>query len=322
MRRKTQVWLLIGTFLTVLGLVLFLVGVDQNTWDDAKRSTAEYETNIYEFDERFKDISVQADTADILFFPSENEMCKIICHKQKKVKHNAFVQNETLSVVVSDTRKWYEKITFLSLDSSYIEIYLPKTKYEKLAAECSTGDVELPKEFEFQNIEISASTGNILCFASAENTVQLSVSTGTVYADGIRAGMVSLSATTGDVLLKNLVCDGEMQINVSTGRVDLEIVRCGTLVSEGSTGDISFAYTTVDEKLSVVRSTGDVRFENADAAEIFIETSTGDVEGSLLSEKVFFTESDTGTINVPKTMAGGKCEIKTDTGNIEIEIAK
>ena len=53
---------------------------------------------------------------------------------------------------------------------------------------------------------------------------------------------------------------------------------------------------------------------------MFVETDTGDVTGSLLSDKVFITKSDTGSIDVPKTVTGGKCEITTDTGDIKIEI--
>ena len=59
-----------------------------------------------------------------------------------------------------------------------------------------------------------------------------------------------------------------------------------------------------------------------DAAELEISTDTGDVKGSLLTEKVFITRSDTGRIRVPETVTGGKCKITTDTGNIEIEIQK
>ncbi len=46
----------------------------------------------------------------------------------------------------------------------------------------------------------------------------------------------------------------------------------------------------------------------------------GDVKGTLLSEKAFFAESDTGDIDVPKTNVGGRCEITTDTGDIQIQI--
>ena len=63
-------------------------------------------------------------------------------------------------------------------------------------------------------------------------------------------------------------------------------------------------------------------FKNCDAAELFVESDTGDVKGSLLTDKVFITESDTGRVNVPKTVTGGKCEIITNTGDIEIVIAQ
>ncbi len=56
--------------------------------------------------------------------------------------------------------------------------------------------------------------------------------------------------------------------------------------------------------------------------ELFIKTSTGDVEGSLLADKVFIVNTDTGEVDVPKTTSGGKCEIKTDTGDVEINIVK
>lgn len=76
------------------------------------------------------------------------------------------------------------------------------------------------------------------------------------------------------------------------------------------------------EKFSIERSTGDVTFDGADAAEIFVKTDTGDVKGSLLTDKVFITETDTGRVDVPKTTIGGRCEITTDTGDISIEIKK
>ena len=51
-----------------------------------------------------------------------------------------------------------------------------------------------------------------------------------------------------------------------------------------------------------------------------IETDTGDVDGTLLSDKLFLTETSTGDIRVPNTADGGICDIKTDTGDIKIAI--
>ena len=74
------------------------------------------------------------------------------------------------------------------------------------------------------------------------------------------------------------------------------------------------------ENFSVKRSTGNVKFNDCDAAEIYVKTDTGDVTGSLLSDKVFIANSDTGRIDVPKTVTGGRCEIDTDTGDIRITV--
>ena len=65
-------------------------------------------------------------------------------------------------------------------------------------------------------------------------------------------------------------------------------------------------------------STGDIKLDKSDAAEIFIKTSTGNVTGTLLTEKVFITQTSTGNIKVPKSIKGGRCEITTSTGNIKI----
>ena len=62
-----------------------------------------------------------------------------------------------------------------------------------------------------------------------------------------------------------------------------------------------------------------MKFDGCDADRIFVKTDTGYVKGSLLSDKVFIAQSDTGDVDVPKTITGGKCEIETDTGDIKIE---
>ena len=95
---------------------------------------------------------------------------------------------------------------------------------------------------------------------------------------------------------------------------------CKSLISNGDTGDITLKNVTATEKFLIERDTGDVNFENSDAYEIHVETDTGDVKGTILTEKVFITKTDTGKINVPQTHSGGRCEIETDTGDIIISI--
>ena len=53
-----------------------------------------------------------------------------------------------------------------------------------------------------------------------------------------------------------------------------------------------------------------------------MEASTGDIKGSFLTNKIFIAKTNTGDIEVPKTSAGGRCELSTNTGDIKVRIAK
>ena len=114
--------------------------------------------------------------------------------------------------------------------------------------------------------------------------------------------------------------EGDISVEVSTGKTKLTNVTCKDLFSDGDTGDIDMVNLIAEGTLSVERSTGNVKFDGCDASEIFVETDTGDVKGSLLSEKLFITETDTGRVEVPHSVEGGRCEISTDTGDIKISI--
>ena len=132
MRMKTKIWIAVGTCLTVFGILLFCVGIGLNGGDFESISTVKYETNTYEIKEEIRGVSIHTDTADVSLIPTEEGICKVVCHEPVKEKHAVAVQNETLSVTATDTRKWFDKITFVSFDSPYLEIYLPKTVYEEL----------------------------------------------------------------------------------------------------------------------------------------------------------------------------------------------
>ena len=134
------------------------------------------------------------------------------------------------------------------------------------------------------------------------------------------AKAVKLSVSTGRINVENLTCEENINIKVSTGEVRLDNVSCRNLSSNGSTGDITLKSVVASGSFDIKRSTGDIKFDAADAAEITVKTDTGYVKGTLLSSKIFYVNSDTGKIEVPKSTKGGICEITTDTGDVVIGI--
>lgn len=142
----------------------------------------------------------------------------------------------------------------------------------------------------------------------------------TVYLPKTAYTSLFIETDTGDIKITSVTVSNDIDIETDTGNVVLETVTCAVLDAESDTGDISLKNATATERLSIETQTGNVIFDHSDAGQIFVGTSTGDVTGSLLSEKVFITQTATGKVNVPKTTSGGECQITTDTGDIKITI--
>ena len=317
MRTKTKVWLIIAVTLVLLGGILFAGVMSTLGWDFSKLSTAKYETNTYEINEAFNAVSMNTDTADIVFAASDDGTCKVVCYEQENAKHSAVVENNTLTIRVADQREWYQYIG-INFSTPKITVYLPQNPYTALLIKESTGAIEMPKDFKFEDVDISLSTGDVKFFASVSDVLKISTSTGAIHVENISAGALDLSVSTGKVTVTGVDC-GDVKINVSTGKTNMTDIRCKNLISSGDTGDISLKNVIATEKFSIERSTGDVKFDACDATEIWVETDTGDVTGKLLSEKIFITETSTGDVHVPKSTNGGKCEITTSTGDIHIK---
>ncbi len=319
---KTKIWIITAVSFILIGGIIFVGAMSMLKWNFKGISTTKYETNTYDIVEEFENISINTDTADILFVLSANGKCKVECVEESRINHTVLVQENTLNIDITDTRKWYDHISFFSFGTPKITVYLPSDKYALLTVNASTGDIEIPSEFTFDNIDIKASTGDVNCNASAVNDLKIKLSTGHIDIQDIAAGNMNLTTSTGSINIKSVDCSGKIEMRVSTGKTILADVKCENLISNGNTGDMKLRNVIATKDFNITRSTGNIKFENSDANEIFIETDTGDVKGSLLSDKVFITETDTGNVSVPKSTTGGKCEISTDTGDIKIETGK
>ena len=302
MRTKTKVWLLIATFCVLAGCILFAGVMASLKWDFLRLSTTEYEINVHEISQDFDRISLDTETADIAFLLSNDGRCRVECYEEKNAKHTVAVEDGTLKIEQVDDKKVFRLITFIGLnfDSPKITVYLPKTEYTSLLIQESTGDIEIPGDFLFENVDISSDTGDVSFQASATGTIKIETSTGDIRMENLSAEALELAVSTGKILLADIVCQN--------------------LTSTGETGDISMKNVIAAARISIERDTGDVQFDGSDAGEIYVITDTGDVTGTLLTDKQFTAKSDTGRVRVPQSTAGGKCQITTTTGDIRLEI--
>ena len=319
MRKTTQKWLIAAACLTALGLVLCTGAVAVLGWDFSGLSTMRYEMNTYAPRGNFDSISIDVDTAKIELVPSEDGKCRVVCYEAEKVKHSVTVESETLVIETVDTRAWYEHIG-IYFESPRMTVYLPQEEYASLSTDTATGDVTIPGDFAFEAVKIRSDTGEVHCLASVSGTAEMRTHTGDITLNDLSAGALSLASNTGEVRISSVVCNGMVDVETDTGDVKLADVTCADLIAESDTGTITLTNVTALGRFLIETDTGDVKFESCDASDISVKTDTGDVKGTLLSEKVFITESDTGRVDVPKTITGGRCEIETETGDIKIDI--
>lgn len=280
MKKTTKVWLLIAAALVLTGSLIFGAVIGMVKWDFTKLSTNKYETNQYDIDESFRNISIQTDTADIEFVLSEDGKCKVECYEEKEATHSVSVAEDTLVIKIDNRKAWYHYIG-VHFGSPSITVYLPSTDYGNLSIHKNTGNIKLPADYAFDQMDISLTTGNVSCFASASGQIKIKASTGNITANGITAKSIDLSTSTGDISLKDVIAA---------------------------------------EAISLKTTTGKVSFDGMDASEIYVNTTTGKVVGSLLTDKVFITHTSTGNIDVPDSVVGGRCEIHTTTGSIQVTV--
>ena len=272
----------------------------------------------YSIDVDFNDILIEASISNVSLELSEDQWCRVICSENADFKYSVTVSENKLKILEIDNRSWIKKL--FTKQNRFITVYLPKSEYSSLEINAGVGNIKLPSDFAFNDIDVSLSVGDLVCNSSAAERVQIDSSTGNVIFENATFKHLTISLSTGNVSINDVNCAGDLSIDISTGRTQLNNVNCNNLYSTGSTGKINMKQVIAQNKINVERSTGDISFECCDAAELFVQTSTGDIEGSLNSPKVFVYSTSTGKVSLPKTTTGGKCELNTSTGDIAITI--
>lgn len=306
----------------------------------------------------FTHIDVDVWEVDVTFLPSPDGTCYYKVTTYKDMPCTVTVEAGTLKIRQEDHRQWHQYVGVFWEETS-LEMYLPESVYGQLTVTGNTGDLEIPRNFTFEGAAITTDTGDVTLGCQVGGQVNVATDTGDVTVQNTTSQAINADTDTGDIHLDAVTCDN-ISISTDTGFVRIENadvaqmlsvasttgdktltdVQCGSLKIESTTGDNSLRNLTVagNAKLesdtgeweleNVIVSgdaqldstTGDWEFDGFDAANITMETNTGDVEGTLLSDKIFFVDSNTGDVDVPRTTTGGTCNITTSTGDIEIDI--
>lgn len=319
MKKSRKIAVITAAALIVLGLIVGGLGFCGMNFNFRALNTEDIISTTFEITDPFRDISIETDVADLHFAPSENGMCLVECVDFANEIYTVNVEDGTLTIV-KNNRAWHEDVHLFSIGETYVTVYLPEENYASLRIDEDTGDIEMPAEFSFEQATITTDTGDVCWLAPVAEALSVTTDTGYVQTRGTSPRNLALKTETGDISVSEVRVAQQIAVETDTGDVTLTNVGCAILTADSTTGDITLKNVIADELLAITSDTGDVVFDRSDAAEIFVQTDTGDVMGTLVSDKVFLTETNTGDVDVTKSVTGGKCEITTDTGDIDLRI--
>ena len=341
MKKAIVISLIVAGALVLVGAGLFAGAMSAAEWDFGALQTTKYESVTHEVKEDFSDISIQTIDSSIEFKPSADGTCKVECMESEYVTYSVSVQDGTLKITTGDTRQWYHNIGIFNTQRQNMIVYLPKTAYDDLQVKSNTGTVTVSSEFSFANVQIGMNTGAVKWEAGVAHSMRVITDTGfvqikNVNMDGalsvktdtgraeicsVQAQSIKVETKTGKAIVTDAVAKSTLNVTTNTGNAELSGCRAVDIFVETDTGKAKLTDAVASGKMDVNTDTGDVVLDGCDAAEIEIETDTGDVNGTFLTPKIVYTQTNTGRVDVPRSTTGGICEITTDTGDIKITLS-
>ncbi len=349
----------LAIFLLVAGIVIAVIGFSLIKFDSVSLSPIETYTNTVYVENSFTDIHVEGIDSVVTLIPWDGEECKLELTEAEGITHTVDISNGTLRVVKRDNRKWSMNIGFFEKDMT-IDIYLPETVYEKLSVDTSSGKIVIPDGFSFTEIDAESSSGSIridgisatdialkassgsvsVNEVGIEGTFSVKTSSGSIKVDDVSAYGIELEASSGSISVKDIDSAKEITVETSSGSIKAEGVQCenadfsassgsvklysvscGSIRTETSSGSTSLSDVISAGNMNISAQSGSVKLSDCDAQDIEIRTGSGSVSGTLLSEKIFVTETGSGSVKVPQSFEGGRCFIRTGSGSIKISIS-
>lgn len=303
MSKGIKIALIAAVCLIGIGLVLGLIGYftgGSNLFKDEETT----ERNLV-INDAFSDIVIDCVRSKVVLLPSEDGVCRIQADESESCKLTAEVKNGVLNIEQKLKSKWnfsFIGFNFSAFKPYKLNVYLPESEYRDLSVNNVSGGAETKSGLTFMNAALKTVSGGIRFNASVRSSASFESTSGGIEASGFECELLKADCTSGGIRISN--------------------VSCGTADIECTSGGITLTSVVTSGELSVETMSGGITFDRCDGGSIRAEAVSGSIKGSLLSPKVFKTDTVSGKISVPADGDGGICELETTSGKIEITIVE
>ncbi len=301
MKNAKKIAISAAFLLVAVGGLMTAAAAVRGDFDMEKMKGLSYEMKTFEVKEAFSDVRVEDAQCNVRILRAADGKCRVVCPEKQdgSIYHTVTVSNGELSVQCHDERKWYQYIG-VSFGIPDLEVYLPENEYEQLSACSTAGDIRVEDGFTFAGASLESISGRIRMRSEVKKELQA-------------------ETASGDITIEN-ASPQTLAVKTSSGRVALSHIRSGEVTVRSTAGEMELTDVIAEKNLYAKSISGGVALDGCDGGTIRIETTSGSVKGTLLSNKIFLTDSTSGSVKVPRSSAGGDCEITTTSGSIAIAI--
>ncbi|MBO5088927.1 MAG: DUF4097 family beta strand repeat protein [Lachnospiraceae bacterium] len=360
MKKAKKIAIIVAVCMIAVGFISAFTSFASVGFDVAKVDTVEWKTNTYEIKESFENISVEGLEAKVTLVPSTDGTCKVVCTENDNVYDEVKVENDTLTIKRTSKGKWQFNFG-VSLEEVKITVYLPKTEYKKLVLNNTSGRLEVPTAFTFEEAKVANSSGKIIFKADVtgalsventsggidvgenqvgsltvaessggiqvasvhvENDVQASSTSGGIHISEVECKNIVAKGSSGSIRLSSIVAKENLEVDGTSGSIQLTDVECANVTGGNSSGSIKCSNVIASGNMELENSSGGISFEACDATNLKLSATSGSIRGNLLTPKNFVADATSGSVDVPQSASGGLCEASTTSGSIHIRVGE
>ncbi|MCH5297384.1 MAG: DUF4097 family beta strand repeat protein [Ruminococcus sp.] len=322
MNKSKKISIIIAIILFVIGVIISACGLCSINFDFSTLNTMNTVTKTYTVDESFRNIHIEGAECDVRLMASNDDKCRVICNESDKISHSVSTQNETLTIKRIDNRKWYEHIGIFFWDNIEIDVYLPEIEYKELYIKSMSGNIEIPENFTFSKADVDSTSGDVSFLSNVKKEASIKTVSGDIYVGKSSAKKIDIHSTSGDLTISSINFSDEIKVKSVSGDIKLSNIECQNIISNTTSGNHTFSSVNAKNNIRIESVSGDVDLYQCDSETMNIKTTSGDVTGTLLTDKIFDIKTTSGNINVPQSDIGGKCEIRTTSGDVKLAINK
>lgn len=206
-----------------------------------------------------KDINLEFRTSDLNVFFTEDDEIKVVQYAYKDLNEDQLFQvNKTSSkiTVSEDKTPRFHLFYFGFMDQKVYDVYIPKSYKESLEIKAVSGDVEVNESLEFNELEISSTSGDIKMGDVKANKIQIESISGDIKLQDLANDNLKLKTISGDIEVES--AKGKIEAKTTSGTIEIKEIS-GNVELTSVSGDIKSDDFKVTGDSKVKTTSGNVR---------------------------------------------------------------